>query len=156
MNDLTQVWMCAVNCGLYETDEGPKLLNIASGLEPHMVSRAEAFRDLYARILLVDLDGDPARCAALGPVIEKKRRQAPSAWAAQTWRLSAELLGRVIALIAQAGADRDEAARRHLVAGARHSTQSVILGQLMPDYQRELDTELAAALADTGSEGGNQ
>ncbi|OHT95655.1 hypothetical protein BKG71_23080 [Mycobacteroides chelonae] len=148
--------MCAVNCGLYETDEGPKLLNIASSLEPHMVPRAEAFRDLYARILLVDLDGDPARCAALGPAIEQKRRQAPSAWAAQTWRLSAELLGRVIALIAQAGADRDEAARRHLVAGARHSTQSVILGQWMPDYQRELNAELAAALADTGNEGGNQ
>ncbi|TKV35322.1 hypothetical protein [Mycobacteroides abscessus] len=156
MNDLTQAWLCAVNCGLYETDEGPELLNIASGLEPHMVPRAEAFRDLYARILLVDLDGDPARCAALGPAIEKNRRQAPSAWAAQTWRLSAELLGRVIALIAHAGADRDGAARRHLVAGARHSTQSVILGQWMPDYQRELNAELAAALTDTGNEGGNQ
>lgn len=156
MDDLTQAWLCAINCDLFAQAPGPKLLNIASDIEPHMVSRTEAFRDLYARILLVDLGGDLVRCDVLCRRIEKARRRPPSAQAAAAWSVAAELAGRARELITQTGADRSAAARRRMLAGARHLTQSVILGQWVPDYQRELDGELAAALADTYTESGDQ
>ena len=65
--DLTCAWLYAANCSLYEDDDGPAQLNIASHLEPHFVSRVEAFRDLYLRLLLEELDADAARIASLVP-----------------------------------------------------------------------------------------
>ena len=75
--DLTDAWVYAANCRLYENDPGPAELNIASRLEPMWVSRAEAFRDLYARLLLEELDADAARIAVLARQITAKTKQKP-------------------------------------------------------------------------------
>lgn len=59
-SDLTLIWLLATNCRIYGEDSGHTELNAASEVEPQMVSRMEAFRDLYAHLLLVDLDADSA------------------------------------------------------------------------------------------------
>jgi hypothetical protein len=102
--DLTCAWLYAANCSLYEDDDGPAQLNIASHLEPHFVSRVEAFRDLYSRLLLEALDADAARIAALARDIDTAPRNNPIA--AVVW----DIAGRAV----PTGGRRD---RQH---GGRH------------------------------------
>ena len=83
--DLTDAWVYAANCRLYENDPGPAELNIASRIEPMWVSRAEAFRDLYARLLLEELDADAARIAVLAGQITAETKQKPPPEVAEVW-----------------------------------------------------------------------
>ena len=144
--DLTCAWVYAANCSLYEDDDGPVQLNIASHLEPHFVSRVEAFRDLYSRLLLEELGADTARIAALARDIDRAPRN--NRTAAVVWDIAAELCQRAADVIDNMGAATDGCARRRLLAGTKHLNRTVALGQWIPAYQQQLDTELLQALTD--------
>ncbi|WP_062887768.1 hypothetical protein [Mycobacterium avium] len=143
--DLTTAWVLAANCSLYEEDPGPAVLNIASAAEPYFVSRGEAFRDLYTRLLLEELEADSARVAALAGALNTVPRTSPEV--ATVWNIAAELCRRVAEIIDLAQAATDARARRRLLAGTIHLNRSVVLGQWVPAYQQQLDNELFAALA---------
>lgn len=123
---LTCAWVYAANCSLYEDDDGPVQLNIASHLEQHFVSRVEAFRDLYSRLLLEELDADAARIATLARDIETAPRNNPTA--AVVWNIAAELCQRTADVIDNMGAATDVRARRTLLAGTKHLSRTVALG----------------------------
>jgi hypothetical protein len=59
----TAYWLAA-NCRLYEDDPGPAQVNIGSDHEPHLVTRTEACRSVYAQFLLIDLAADHTRARA--------------------------------------------------------------------------------------------
>ena len=144
--DLTCAWLHAANCSLYEEDDGPAQLNIASHLEQHFVSRVEAFRDLYSRLLLDELDVDAARIAALARDIDRAPRN--NRTAAVVWDIAAELCQRAADVIDDMGAATDGCARRRLLAGTKHLNRTVALGQWIPPCQQQLDNELLQALRD--------
>jgi len=145
--DLTLAWSYAANCSLYEEDPGPAELNIGSSLEPHWVSRAEAFRDLYAHLLLEQLGADPARIAALAYLIHRARQRNSSAEA--VWGIAADLCQRAGSIIDGAGAVHDDRARRRLLAGTKHLNRTVVLGGWISSYQAEVDKDLLQELAAT-------
>ncbi|MEE6140516.1 hypothetical protein SKC41_29915 [Mycobacterium sp. 050128] len=143
--DVTLVWTYAANCILYEEDGGPAELNIGSTLEPHLVSRSEAFRDLYAHQLLESLGAERDRITALARSIPLARRQSPSAEA--VWSIAVDLCQRANAIIEATGAADDGRARRRLLAGTKHLNRTVVLGQWVPSYQVEIDNELLQELS---------
>lgn len=143
--DLTLVWTFAANCSLYEEDPGPAELNIGSALEPHMVSRADAFRDLYAHLLLEQLGGEPERITQLARLIHHTERQ--NVTAEVVWSIAGDLCQRAIAIIDGAGAANDGSARRRLLAGTKHLNRTGLLGQWVPVYQAEIDNDLLEELA---------
>jgi hypothetical protein len=143
---LTLAWCCAANCSLYEDDPGPAELNIGSTIEPHWVSRIEAFRDLYAHLLIEHLGADPARTAALAR--EVKHAAKGSSSAAALWELAAELCQRACDVIEDPGAVDDTRARRRLLAGTKHLIRTVALGCWIPGYQAEVDSDLLQELAE--------
>ncbi|GAB4960157.1 hypothetical protein MAHJHV55_10380 [Mycobacterium avium subsp. hominissuis] len=144
--DLTCAWLHAANCSLYEDDDGPAQLNIASHLEPHFVSRVEAFRDLYSRLLLEELDADAARIATLARDIDRAPRN--NRTAAVVWDIAAQLCQRTADVIDNMEAATDARARRRLLVGTKHLNRTVALGQWIPAYQQQLDNELLQALRD--------
>ncbi|EIU07473.1 hypothetical protein MA5S0422_3017 [Mycobacteroides abscessus 5S-0422] len=144
--DLTLAWVYAANASIHEETPGPAELNIGSAIEPHMVSRSEAFRDLYAHLLLEDLHAGPARIDALRSKVLRSRKRSSSAEANAVWDIAAELCERARLIIDEAGAAEDAQARARLLAGTKHLNRSVVLGQFVPQLQRELDAELAQEL----------
>lgn len=92
--DLTSAWVYAANASIHEEDPGPAELNIGSVVEPHMVSRSEAFRDLYAHLLLEDLQADPVRLDALRAKVIRTRRHSSSDEAVAVWGIAVELCER--------------------------------------------------------------
>lgn len=138
-DDQTLAWVYAANCSLYEEDPDPPYVNIGSPIEPVVVSRTEAYRDLYARLLLLDFDADPQRITALTRLIDRAERHSPTA--ALVWSIAAELCQRAGAIIDGAGASKPGPERRRLLAGTKYLTRTVILGQWVPAYQAELDDE---------------
>jgi len=143
--DLTVAWSYAANCSLYEEDPGPPELNIGSSLEPHWVSRVEAFRDLYAHLLLEQLGTAPERIPALAHLVHRAGKRNSSAGA--VWGIAADLCQRARAIIDGAGAVHDARARRRLLAGTRHQNRTVVLGSWLPEYQEEVDNDLLQELA---------
>jgi hypothetical protein len=121
-------------------------LNIASHLEQHFVSRVEAFRDLYSRLLLEELGADAARVAALARDIDRAPRN--NRTAAVVWDIAVELCQRAAEIIDTTGAATDASARRRRLAGTQHLNRTVALGQWIPAYQQQLDNELLQALRD--------
>lgn len=145
--DLTLAWTYATNCSLYEEDPGPSELNIGSSLEPRLVTRAEAFRDLYAHLLLEDLGADHERITTLDELIDHSVGQNPAA--TPVWNIAANLCQRALAIIDGAGAAHDARARRRLLAGSRHLNRTTVLGQWVPAYQAEIDNDLLQELRAT-------
>lgn len=128
--DLTCAWLYAANCSLYEDDDRPAQLNIASHLEPHFVSRVEAFRDLYSRLLLEELGADAGRIAALARDIDRAPRN--NRTAAVVWDIAAELCQRAAEIIDTTGAATDASARRRRLAGTQHLNRTVALASGYP------------------------
>lgn len=71
-DDMTSVWACAINLRLYDSDPGPRQVDVGSDLEARVVDRREALIDLYARTLLEELDADTPRLEAVEA--ESRRR----------------------------------------------------------------------------------
>lgn len=135
--DLTLAWVYAANASIHEEDPGPAELNIGSDVEPHMVSRSEAFRDLYAHLLLEDLQADPVRLDALRAKVIRTRRHSSSGEEVADWGIAVALRERTLVIIDGAGAVHDAEARCRLLAGIRHLNRSVVLGQFVPALQRD-------------------
>lgn len=140
--DLTLAWVYAANASIHGETPGPAELNIGSEVEPHMVSRAEASRDLYAHLLLVDLQADKVRIDRLKIAIRRKRKRSRNAEAETVWAIADELCERALQTIDGAGAADDRDARRRLLAGTKHLNRSVILGQFVPALQQEINGDL--------------
>lgn len=145
-NDLTSAWSYAANASIYEHDPGPAELNIGSAVEPHMVSRTEAFRDLYAHLLLEGLQADPERIDRLKDTISRASKRSPTLETEIVWNIAEELCDRARHIIEGADAVDDTTARRRLLAGTKHLNRSVILGQFVPALQQEIDTDLLEEL----------
>lgn len=145
-SDLTEAWIYAANASLYEHDPGPTQLNIASAIEPLMVSRADAFRDLYAHLLLEDLQADPLRLNRLKAAIGRARKRRQTAETETVWAIADELCDRAQTIITGAGATHDITARRRLLAGTKHLNRTVVLGQFVPALQREINNDLLEEL----------
>ncbi|MEX3655088.1 hypothetical protein ABFW14_21385 [Mycolicibacterium fortuitum] len=150
--DLTSAWIYALNASLHEETPGPAELNIGSEAEPHMVSRAEAFRDLYAHLLLEALQADHARFDRLKADIDRAIPRSPAASTEAMWAIAAELCDRARHIIDGAGAADDHDARRRLLAGTKHLNRSVILGQFVPALQHDIDNDLFEELDHIDSE----
>ncbi|MGV0740232.1 hypothetical protein ABQF35_28100 [Mycobacterium syngnathidarum] len=144
--DLTTVWIYALNASLYEETPGPAQLNVGSAMEPHMVSRPEAFRDLYAHLLLEALQADPARFDILKADIGHESECSPTANVEAMWAIAAELCDRARTIVGGAGAADDHNARRRLLAETQHLNRSVILGQFMPALQHDINNDLIEEL----------
>ncbi|SHY15191.1 hypothetical protein [Mycobacteroides abscessus] len=140
--DLTLAWVYAANASIHEETPGPAELNIGSDVEPHMVSRPEAFRDLYAHLLLEDLQADKVRIDRLKIVIGRTRKRGRNAEAETVWAIADELCERALQIIVGAGAAEDLDARRRLLAGTKHLNRSVVLGQFVPALQQEINGDL--------------
>lgn len=85
--DTTFAWSCTANLSLYDEDPGPRTTEVAGGGESRMVDRRVALIDLYARQLLVKLDADVARLAAVAAESAAKRSTpAPCSGAARPLR----------------------------------------------------------------------
>lgn len=140
--DLTLAWVYAANASIHEEAPGPAELNIGSAVEPRMVSRAEAFRDLYAHLLLEDLQAEKVRIDRLKVTIARKRKRSRNAEVESVWAISDELCERALQIIDGAGAAADQDARRRLLAGTKHLNRSVILGQFVPELQQEINDDL--------------
>lgn len=140
--DLTLAWVYAANASIHEEAPGPAELNIGSAVEPHMVSRVEAFRDLYAHLLLEDLQAEKVRIDRLKVTIGRKRKRSRNAEVESVWAIADELCERALHIIDGAGAADDDAARRRLLAGTKHLNRSVILGQFVPALQQEINDDL--------------
>lgn len=140
--DLTTAWSYAVNASLHEETPGPTELNIGSAVEPHMVSRQEAFRDLYSHLLLEDLQANHTRLDGLKADIAHERKRSPTSNLEAMWAIAAELCDRARTIIDGAGAADDHNARRRLLAGTKHLNRSVILGQFIPALQQEINNDL--------------
>lgn len=55
------VWSAAANCRLIEDEPGPDFYQEGSTPEPVWISRRDAWRDTYARGLILDLHAEPAQ-----------------------------------------------------------------------------------------------
>ncbi|SKK91884.1 Uncharacterised protein [Mycobacteroides abscessus subsp. massiliense] len=146
ITDLNLAWLYAANASLHEETPGPAQLNIGSAVEPRMVSRTEAFRDLYAHLLLVDIQADQARLDRLQTQIADASKHSPSPNVEMLWAIAEELCERARAIIVGAGAVDDTNARRRLLAGTKHLNRSVILGQFVPALQEQIDNDLLEEL----------
>lgn len=140
--DLTLAWVYAANASIHEETPGPAALNIGSEVEPRMVSRPEAFRDLYAHLLLEDLQADMVRIDRLKVKVGRARKRARNAEAEMVWTIADELCERALQIIDGAGAADDQDARQRLLAGTKHLNRSVVLGQFVPALQKEIDGDL--------------
>src|SRR2546430_9870934 len=72
--DMVRAWACAINLQLYDADPGPRVVELAGGLETRKVDRREALIDLYSRDLLSGLAGDPARLEAVEAECQRRAR----------------------------------------------------------------------------------
>jgi hypothetical protein len=156
-NDVLQARLNARNCLLYENDPGPAELNVGTASEPRMLPRSEAWQHAYALYLLVDLDADHARLTAAASKCReeaaKPQQRRNLAWIARELSRAVDLCEQAARMVEDAGATEDDTARRRLLAGCRHETEMLSLGNALPsvaesaaeDYQRaqrEIDREL--------------
>lgn len=144
--DLSLAWNYAANVSLHEETPGPAELNVGSAVEPHMVSRPEAFRDLYAHLLLAELQADKVRIHRLRARAGRARERSRNSDFENMWAIAVELCERALQIIDGAGAADSEVARRRLIAGTNHLTRSVILGQFVPALQEEINGDLLQEL----------
>lgn len=84
-DDTTLAWSCAANLQLYDEDPGPRETNVGSRDEPLLVDRRDALVGLYARQVLVKLDADDRRLAALAE--DCRRRAAAARTLRGAWQL---------------------------------------------------------------------
>lgn len=132
--DTTFAWSSAANLSLYDEDPGPRMTEVATGGGTRMVDRRVALVDLYARQLLVKLDADLERLAA---VAEESRREAAYTRTLRWSRATAR--------------SRDESLPPASTLGRRIRRAWQVWSAYMPGNRREMAEvwEIAAELADT-------
>jgi hypothetical protein len=144
-DDKTMLYSLAINCRLWEQDRQPALLNVGSPAETRMVRPAEAWRGYYARTLVEKLDADVARISAVHKWAARKRRitprprRGPNAFGRDDWACAVDLCQRGLAIVREAGADRDDFAKRRLLAGLSHALNVETLGPVPGNAQALID-----------------
>lgn len=140
--DDVQVWAHACSCVLYETGPQPRRLNVGTKLESRWVTPREAWRDRYARALMVELEADAERLLSASERCVARRRTNGLKLDGRLRRLvrrlrgldaptvGAELCRRALAVIAQSGASLDDQTRQRLLIGTRHTLTVETLGAI--------------------------
>jgi hypothetical protein len=152
------IWSLACNCLLHEEDPGPNSINIGSQIEPKMVSRGQAWRDLYARLLAERVGADIARIDATAAVcrdeladthrpehwqrIYESRHQSGDPNAAEVfteqgqheirevWECAIDLCEHAAQMVREAGAAENDKARQRFLAGLKHQNTVDVLGAM--------------------------
>ncbi|WP_042789946.1 hypothetical protein [Mycobacteroides abscessus] len=140
--DLSLAWVYAANVSLHGETPGPADSNFFSAVEPHMVSRPKTFRDLYAHLLLEELQADRVRIIRLRARVSRARERSRNSEFESIWATADGLCEQALHVIDGAGAGGTEAARRRLLAGVKHLNSSVLLGQFVPALQQEINEDL--------------
>lgn len=138
--DLSLAWAYAANVSLHGETSGSDESNFFSAVEPHIVSRPKTFRDLYAHLLLEELQADKVRINRLRARVSRARERSRNSEFESIWAIADGLCERALHIIDGAGAT--EAARRRLIAGTKHLNASVLLGQFVPGLQQEINDDL--------------
>ena len=156
--DSTRMWSLACNCLLYEGDSGPAQLNIGSEIEPKMVDRQQAWRELYARLLIEQVDADVTRLGEAEQVCrdELADTHRPEHWERiyqvrlragdptaeevltpqgqreirEVWECALDLCAQAVRMVREAGAGADETARQRFLAGLKHKNTVDVLGPI--------------------------
>ncbi|WP_020522854.1 hypothetical protein [Catelliglobosispora koreensis] len=143
-DDETLAWSLATNCLLYEEDPGPRLLNIGSPTEPKMVPRREAWRELYSRLLLENIDADQARLETALSGCREQLAQCPEGQIKPVWECAVDLCEQALGMIRGAEV-QDEATRERFLASVRHANTSDVLRpfpELVEDSAQDLIKQL--------------
>ncbi len=144
--DRVMAFSCALNCLLYEQDSGPETVNVGSELEPKTVDRQEAWRDYYARYLLVQLDARPRRLIVAA---DHCRLRLSAGEDPEAFGCAVDLCERAVGIIEEAGAVDDEEARQRLLAGTDHQLTLDTLGPV-PGFVRHSTEEFLDRLRRIG------
>ncbi|GGQ88223.1 hypothetical protein [Couchioplanes azureus] len=157
-DDSALLWSLACNCLLYEADPGPANINIGSPAERMMVSRQQAWRELYGRLLIERVDADATRIDAIERdcraeladshrpehwqrIYEERRRSGDSTAGEvltdkgqreirEVWECAIALCEQATQMIRESGAADDEQARQRFLAGIKHQNTVDVLGAI--------------------------
>ncbi|MBF6333638.1 hypothetical protein [Nocardia transvalensis] len=149
----SRLYAATINCIRCERDPGSAQLNVGSETEPRWVPRAEAWRDFYARGLLLDVGAEPElvkRCrdyaeTKLQNAIAGNREHGRNA-NPEFWECAVNISAIAEEILTSSDADRNLFARQRLLAGIEHLMITTTLGSL-PQVNADAGATLAATLA---------
>jgi hypothetical protein len=123
---------CALNLELYAADPGPQTVAIGGPGEQRTITRRDHLLDLYSRMLLLKLDGDPDRLSAVAAEAER-RRDEKSARNSESDDLEVEadtleFADTAMRIIHDAGADVDQQNRKRLLTAMNYQTSATSSG----------------------------
>jgi hypothetical protein len=135
--DHLYAFSCALNLLLYVADPGPESAAVGGPGERRMISRRESLVDIYARMLLLELEGDTSRLSAVA-VEARRRRQDKEmrdfpADHLQAEEAAAELAESAARIVHDAGADTDPRARERLLTATDYQTSHDVFGAFLGD-----------------------
>lgn len=96
--DLRLAWSHASSASVHGQSSGAAELNIGSEVEPIIVCRSEAFRDLFSRQLLEALEGDEVRISRLRARAVRALERSQNAEYQTVWAIAVELCDRATRL----------------------------------------------------------
>ena len=143
-NDAGKAFIYAGNSLLYETDDGPAILDAGIEGARTRLPRGLAWQEGYAIGLLAECDGDYGRLLTAaeelrGKIREARRQRAgetperPQRFAGAQFYRAIDLCERGMVMIESAGARTDDEARRGLVARCRRERARIALGPVADD-----------------------
>lgn len=113
-------WSCGLNARLYDNDPGPREMVVGGPGEQRVIDRRERLLDSYARMVLVELDGDLDRLAAVVGEAQRKHQDKSErgfeADKVEAELIAVELAERAAQIIRDAGAADDPQARESAYA----------------------------------------
>lgn len=125
---------CGANLLLYEGDPGPQTTTVGGPGEQRTITRRELLVSIYARMLLLELQADLDRLAAVAA--EARRRMYTAAdddatELAAAEAVAVELAETAIQIIRDVGADTDPRARERLLAATDYQTSRDVFGTFL-------------------------
>jgi hypothetical protein len=135
--DYLFAFSCALNLGLYAADPGPQAVVVGSSDEQRTISRREHYLDLYSRMLLLHLEGDPDRLSAVVAEaqlrLNEKSARSPDPHDLKIRADTVEIAETALRMIRDAGADVDQQIRKRLLTVMNYQTSRDIFGTFLGD-----------------------
>jgi hypothetical protein len=143
----------ARNCLLYEKDDGPAELNVATPGHPVRIPRSEAWQLSYALHLLTGLGAEAGRLAAVRAECTSRcvrTDQHKGAVGRRAWSRAAGLCDQALRMIEGITAANGDLGLPLLAAVAEHDTSVVAFG-IWEGMTEDADRELRAAVRAAGA-----
>lgn len=123
-DDHLHAWASALNLRLYDNDPGPREMVVGGPGEERVIDRRDRLIDSYARLLLVQVDGDLDRLLAVAAEARRKHGERVAHGGSER-KIEAELIAVELAdhaaqIVRDVDADTDPKARERLVAATEH------------------------------------